>query len=248
MASVGTNPADPVATWVWRTPGDVADTVAFAVGRRLREVFLAVGPEGVDPLTARLAGALRANGIAVSCLGGDPRWTTDHRAAVDWLTRATAGGSFDGVHLDVEPWALPEWPRDAQRLMDSYAALIATVAPRCPLAVDVVPWLADRYRSGLDRVVQHCESITVLAYRDRARQILTDLRGVQRICAAHGRRYRVGVETQAPGAALPSGVTFGDDGAAVMAGELAAVAAGIDDRLFDGFAIHHVDSWRAMPE
>ena len=225
----------------------MADTVAFAVGRRLREVFLAVGPQGVDPQTARVARALRANGIAVSCLGGDPRWTTDHRAAVDWLARATAGGFFDGVHLDVEPWALPEWPRGAERLMDSYADLIATVAPRGPLAVDVVPWLADHHRSSLDRVVRHCESITVLAYRDRAQRILADLRGIQRICAAHGRRYRVGVETQAPVSSLPGGATFGDDGSAVMARELAAVAAGIGDRLFDGFAIHHIDSWRTMP-
>ena len=65
---------------------------------------------GVDDDVASLTAALRANGIAVSCLGGDPTWTVDHDAALNWAFRATTDAVFDGVHLDVEPWALPRWP------------------------------------------------------------------------------------------------------------------------------------------
>lgn len=246
VTSVGANRADATATWVWRSPVDPGGTVSFAVSRGLREVYLAVGAGGVDRPTAKLAEALRANGIAVAALGGDPGWTLDHDAALRWAERVTAGAPFDGVHLDVEPWVLPDWPQQARRLMDSYAALIATVAARGPLAVDVVPWLADEHRGALAHVVRHCDAITVLAYRDRAQRILTDVRDIQEICRAVGRRYRIGVETQPVGPSLPSGVTFGDDGSAAMARELSSVVSGIDDDLFEGFAVHHLDSWRAM--
>jgi hypothetical protein len=46
--------------------------------------------------------------------------------------------------------------------------------------------------------------------------------------------------------ALPPGITFGDEGRAVMARELGAVAAELDDGLFDGVAVHHLDLWPAM--
>lgn len=244
VASVDATPTETVATWVWRPPADTAAAVAYARFNGVREVYLAVGSHGVDALTAAFAEALRRNGIAVSCLGGDPGWTVDHGAAAAWLDRATAAGLFARVHLDVEPWALPEWPTDSARLMGAYATLIETL--QGPLAVDVVPWLASEHRGALDRVVRRCASITVLAYRDRATRILADVRDVQRICARHGRRYRIGVETQVPGPTVPPGTTFGDEGRAVMARELGAVAAGLDDGLFDGVAVHHLDSWRAM--
>jgi hypothetical protein len=43
----------------------------------------------VDDDIALLTAALRANGIAVSCLGGDPTWTVDHDTALNWAFRAT---------------------------------------------------------------------------------------------------------------------------------------------------------------
>jgi hypothetical protein len=246
VAPVGRTPTETVATWVWRVPADPSEAIAFAVSRGVREVHLAVGPDGVDRSTALFTESLRGNGIAVSCLGGDPQWTVDHDAAAAWLDRAADGALFDGVHLDVEPWALPQWPGDAARLMAAYATLIETLPTRGPLAVDVVPWFADGHRDALDRVVRHCDSITALAYRDRAARIIADVSGIRGICLRHGRRYRIGVETQVPGPSVPRDITFADDGSAVMARELASVAAGLDDGLFDGVAVHHLDSWRAM--
>ena len=104
------DPARTVATWLWQATADIGEIVAFVTARRLREVYVAVPLSGVDDHVASLTAALRANGIAVSCLGGDPMWTVDHDAALNWAFRATADAVFDGVHLDVEPWALPRWP------------------------------------------------------------------------------------------------------------------------------------------
>lgn len=236
-----------VATWLWRAAEKVRETVSIVTARKLREVYLAVPLGGVDDRIAALAVALRANGIAVSCLGGDPMWTVDHDAARNWAFRATADAVFDGVHLDVEPWALPSWPQDARILMASYATLVEEMTEVASLAVDLVPWLVDSHRETVSRVVHHCDSLTVLAYRDRAARILTDIRVIEELCEVEGRRYRIGVETQPPSSSIPSDTTFGDDGEAVMRRELAAVAERIQQPLFDGFAVHHLGSWRTMP-
>jgi hypothetical protein len=206
-----------------------------------------VPPSGVDDRIAALVGALRANGIAVSCLGGDPTWTVDHDAALNWAARATADVVFDGVHLEVEPWALPRWPQDARTLMVSYATLVEKMAEVAPLAVDIVPWLVDSHSETVSHVVHQCDTITVPAYRDRAARILTDSRGIHTLCEASDRRYRIGVETQPPSSSIPSDTTFGDDGEAVLRRQLAAVAGQTQQPLFDRFAVHHLGSWRPMP-
>ncbi len=240
------NPAVPIATWLWRATADIEEIVAFATTRRLREVYVAVPLSGVDDDVASLTTALRANGIAVSCLGGDPTWTVDHDAALNWAFRATTDAVFDGVHLDVEPWALPRWPDDARALMGSYATLVDDMTEVAPLAVDLAPWLTIDHREIVSRVVRQCDSVTVLAYRDTAAAILAQAAGMLRLCETAGIRYRIGVETQTPAPAIPANTTFGDGGEAVMVAELGAVATRVRPPLFDGFAVHHLDSWRSM--
>ena len=87
----------------------------------------------------------------------------------------------------------------------------------------------------------------MMAYRDKAAAILVEADGMLRLCETAGKPYRIGVETQPPAPAIPTHTTFGDDGEAVMLSELTAAAERIALSLFDGFAVHHLDSWRTMP-
>jgi hypothetical protein len=114
------------------------------------------------------------------------------------------------------------------------------------LAVDLVPWLTADHSDMVSRVVRHCHSVTVLAYRDSAAAILAQSDGMLGLCETAEVPYRIGVETQKPTSAIPANTTFGDDGEAKMAGELSAVATRMRPPLFDGFAVHHFDSWRSM--
>jgi hypothetical protein len=243
---VGGDPAGAVSTWLWHAGRDVADIVAFVTARGLREVCLAVPLRGVDENVAALASALRANGIAVSCLGGDPLWAVEHDRALNWAFRATTDAVFDGVHLDVEPWTLPGWPDDAAALMASYCSLVEEMKEVAPLAVDLAPWLVDDHREVISRVARQCDSVTVLAYRDSAVSILASAAGMIALCTAEQTSFRIGVETQPPSPDIPKDITFGDDGCAAMNTALTAVAEQVRHPLFDGFAIHHLGSWRTM--
>ena len=194
---MGADPASTVATWLWQAGKDIREIVAFVTARGLREVCLAVPLRGVDEDVAALTSALRANGIAVSCLGGDPMWAVEHDVALNWAFRATADAVFDGVHLDVEPWALPDWPEDAAALMASYSVLVEEMTEIAPLAVDLAPWLVDDHRDVVTHIAQQCDSVTVLAYRDDAASIVAAAAGMIALCESAGTSYRVGVETQA---------------------------------------------------
>jgi hypothetical protein len=174
-------------------------------------------------------------------------WAVDHDTALNWAFRATTDAVFDGVHLDVEPWTLPDWPDNARGLMGSYATLVEEMTEVASVAVDLAWWLADVHRDVVSRVARQCDSVTVLAYRDDAAGILTAAGAMLRLCETAATRYRIGVETQPPSTAIPTATTFGDDGETAMDTQLAAVAARIQRPLFDGFAVHHLASWRAMP-
>jgi hypothetical protein len=238
--------ADPVATWVWHVDDGVAATLDFVTAHRLREVYVNVPLSGVDDDVASLTHALRASGIAVSCLGGDASWTIDHDTACNWAFRATTDAVFDGVHLDVEPWTLPEWPVDAPALMACYADLVEEMTEVAPLAVDLAPWLVDAHHDVLTGVARQCDSVTMLVYRDNAQAILEAAAGMIALCVSAQTRFRIGVETQPPSPDVAANTTFGDDGRAAMNAALASVADRMSEPLFDGFAIHHLGSWRSM--
>ena len=69
-------------------------------------------------------------------------------------------------------------------LMASYATLVDEMTEVAPLAVDIVPWLVGSHREAVSRVARQCDSLTVLAYRDRAARILDGIRGIQELCVA----------------------------------------------------------------
>ena len=69
-------------------------------------------------------------------------------------------------------------PRMRAILMSSYATLVEEMAEVAPLAVDLVPWLVNDHREMISHIVRQCDSVTVLAYRDRAAAILAEADGM----------------------------------------------------------------------
>lgn len=235
-----------MSTWLWEVPADPREIVRFARWRGVREVFV----HGVDTAAARQCAALRSAGIGAACLAGDPRWVLDVAAAVAWLRAAVSRTGCATVHVDVEPWTLAEWPTQARSLAAAYADLIeACVAalPGIAVEIDVVPWLFDEWPAQARRALRAASSVTVLAYRDRAGQILRF--AAPAIAEAHalGRPFRIGVETMPVGPGVPSRTTFADDGPEVLRRELASVDDALSgDPWYRGIAVHHWATWRAL--
>lgn len=221
--------------------------VRFAAARRVNEVFV----NGADPRAAAQCSALRTAGIGVSCLGGDPRWVLDPRAGLEWSRAALRRSAGTTLHLDVEPWTLPEWEADVDGMTNAYADFVERCARDLggvEIVVDIVPWLFSAAPQAARRVLRAASSVVILAYRDRATAILELAAPAVDAARTAGRRYRIGAETMPVGPGVPAGVTFADDGDGVLRREIAAVHGALaGDRWYAGVAVHHWASWRRLP-
>ncbi|WP_306232609.1 hypothetical protein [Agrococcus beijingensis] len=236
------------AMWVWvqeSAPPDPAALAAHAAQQRVTEAFVSVPWGGPTPATHQCVAALRARGVRVSALGGDPSWTTG-TDALTWMQRATAAFLFDGVHLDIEPWTRRDWPGREQELLAGLARTVKDVAARTslPVEVDLSPWIADAHPAAFAEVVRRADAVALMAYRDRAPDILGLSATARQLIGQARKPYRIGVDT------LPAAEpreTFADDGRAVLERELAAVAGQLGgDARFAGVAVHDAASWMTL--
>ncbi|MGM1030781.1 MAG: hypothetical protein ACQEWM_13060 [Actinomycetota bacterium] len=237
------------AMWVWvheATPPDATAVAAFAAQQRITEAFVSVPWGGPTAITHQCAAALRGRGVRVSALGGDPSWTTG-TDAVTWMQRATAAWLFDGIHLDIEPWTRPDWAGREPELLAGLERTVKDVVARTalPVEVDLSPWLADAHPAAFAGIVRRADAVSLMAYRDRAPDILAGSATARRLIGEARKPYRMGVDT------LPvpePRETFADDGRAVLERELAAVATQLSrDPRFVGVAVHDAEHWMALP-
>lgn len=238
--------------WVWvreDAPPDPAEVAAIAEREHVAEAFVSVPWSGPSADTHRIVAALRGRGVRVSALGGDPAWTTGGDA-VAWMQRATAAFLFEGVHLDIEPWGRRDWTGREAELLRGLERTVRDVAARTslPVDVDLVPWLAEAHPRQFADIAERADAVTLMAYRDRAADILATSAAARSALGRLGRSYRVGVETGPIAEPEPTArQTFADDGRAVLERELAEVAAALAaDARCTGLALHDLAGCRVL--
>jgi hypothetical protein len=238
------------ALWVWNTPplfdtqhGEEADRFfAFCAQQKIAELYLAseFAPAGkADEAGSVLRDAdgyrnflARAHheGMKVEALAGTPEWAVKENhpqalAAVEAILAFNRASSpearFDGVHFDVEPYALVGYsdPAYQPQILTQFLEMIAQCSARTraengfPFSCDVPAWFypageADRvamtvaFNGQAKTVGEHLtdllESVTIMDYTnqaDGAGGIIA--RGLPALAsaAAQERRVVVGLET-----------------------------------------------------
>lgn len=173
-----TSTSVPRQEWVWSV-SDPASIVATARRWQVSRLLVWVAPGfSVDAATMAHLRQLRARalagGIEVDALGGDRSWATTPAIAATWAHEVEASGLFSRVHVDIEPYALPTWPKDAGQLSVGLLAAIADARTAgLPVDADIPYWYWQYAGPGgvsLDvAVLREAASITVMAYqRDAA--------------------------------------------------------------------------------
>ena len=239
-------PDRPRAMWLWDESAPPAEVVAFAGAVRVDQVFLTVPWGGPTAATRSLSRALRGGGVRVTCLGSGADWADVPDNAAVWAGRALTHGDFDGVHLDVEPWAESDWPARAERQLRGLARAVEAVRATTALTVEVdlsAGVVAD-FPELFAPVMSAASSVTLMAYRDRAPAILELSEAARRVAASVGRPYRIGVDTRP---SPDAHTTFADDGRRALEQQTAAVADLLHrDPLFAGIAVHDFAGWRRL--
>jgi hypothetical protein len=249
------------ASWVWTRPAPRA-LVRFAHRHGVRDLFVHV-PPGFDASTdrrwVRRVAALAGPGrLRLHALGGDPGWATDTAAAVAWQRDVLATGLFHRIHVDIEPWGLPEWETDRARLIAAYLRTLRALAEaggRARLEADIPFWFHQlRTRDGVpvdDAVLRVVDAVTVMTYRTRVTgtdSIARLGRPTLRSGVAAGKPVRLAVETNYLGDdPVSRKQTFHGHGRAALAAALRRVDRVVGgQRSYAGISVHDLAGWRAL--
>lgn len=285
--------------WVWETApllGDVGERRVFfefckAHGINVVGMQIATRGTGADrqldaraEWTALITEAHRRQ-MRVHALDGDPKFAraAQHgtvlsivNAVVAYNASVAPAARFDGMHLDIEPQALPEWkdPKARERLLAEYLEVNQGAAARARPAgllygVDIPFWwhMPDdvtgepigivTFHGERKLVTEHLlgfvDNIGIMAYRNVAAGpdgiITLALDTIQRVERTRDVRVFVGIETEKVREGVPATITFAGKTLRDMRQEIrAAEEAFAPYASFLGIAIHRYGSLRVMPQ
>lgn len=261
---------DPVseagrAVWVWESTatltsfGNSVQTLTdWAVSQNIDSVFLHRGwnPDELDKAySGELSAALHARGIDLYAVGaGDSGWWDEGSTnAVIWSDRQLSTGHFDGIHLDIEPWAdgtsVPE-------LVNYMAALegvkASTTAAGVTLGVATNPQLvsySDANGTFLEQVTNLADSTVIMGFRDTSPALLERTSEALAYAEAAGKPIRFGVSME-PVEVVEncSHCTFVNDGLNSFLRVEAEVSASlITSPWYEGLAVQSYGYWILLP-
>jgi hypothetical protein len=255
------------ATWLWDTPlirTSASDILAFCRENGVNTIYLQINRDVKPSEYASFIRQAGARGIAVHALDGRPSWGFEiNRPAIessfDWLSQYQSGAAedekFAGIHVDIEPYALPYWNKEGSTFIAQWQNNVRYMVQKAaelklPIAADIPFWLCNyRTPDGTETLsrwmMRKYGAVTVLAYRDSAQAIANMAAAELSEAADLGIPATVGVETVA-GMEGPQ-ITFYGKGRAKMNEQLALADSLLQKHnSFAGIAIHDFQSWKAM--
>jgi hypothetical protein len=266
-ADVTVTSAGPtVAMWAWNWT-DSAAMVSFAQAHGVTEIFAYVAPGFTDPtyipwgwsqpqlpLEESLSVDAAAAGITVYAMGGDPSWVPNPTDGTGWANEALATGLFQGLHVELEPWALASWGTDQAGTIDQYLTELADIHAVAqtygvPDEISIPYWLS-LYSTSTDApldvaAMENADAATVVTFFNSVSQIesfgQTELAAAQLV----GIPLRFAAEANQDS---PTWLTFYGDTVAEFDASLSQVnsdMAGTPGYL--GIAVEDYQGWSAMP-
>ncbi len=228
--------------WVYRTEALLASNaeqeslLAFCKERRIADLFWQINHDRSQNYALKHGEATRTflqaahrQAIRVHALDGDPAdtFTRNHDrvlAKVEAvITFNEAGERFDGLHLDIEPHALPEWKKLVDAEKEVWLTQLVTIhgrvaerarveKPALIYGADIVFWLGKthpdgslvypvNYRGETKDAAAHLldvvDNVGIMGYRGSAEGsnglIAINAKTIEQANRAHGRAY-VGVK------------------------------------------------------
>ncbi|MGG4496504.1 hypothetical protein [Brevibacillus reuszeri] len=179
------------ATWIWHTnliTSEPDQILSFSKEQGVNLLYLQMDlsqkPESYRTFIRKASEA----GIKVHALGGSPQWGLEaHRsriiALIDWVLAynqtAADEEKFSGIHLDIEPYLLPQWKTDQASVVSQWKANAeaytsrAQTDPALEIGCDIPFWLdkvflPDDSTTALSKwLIDKHDHVTIMSYRDR---------------------------------------------------------------------------------
>ncbi|MCS7463263.1 hypothetical protein N0M98_24370 [Paenibacillus doosanensis] len=276
------------ATWLWDTAliatQEGRNTIlGFAREQAVGRIYLQVD-RGVAAETYGLfIEAASQSGIQVHALDGAPDWVlpaqSDRVAGLvrwvaDYNRLAEPSRRFGGVQIDVEPYLLPQWNTDRERIAAEWLDTVTrfaeearrqseplTIGAALPFWLDEIelPELPHGEEGGeskshgegrgtlLEPMMKQLDEMTLMSYRDQAEAIIDMTAAELLLGDLLGKKVFVGVETN-PDAAAPY-ITFHGKGRKEMERQLLILDAMLSAHSsYAGIAVHDYSGWSKLTE
>lgn len=269
-------------TWVWDLNrllgGDTAkvdSAVSFLKEHQVVAVYLYASgsiAEPADlPLYRSFIEAARGQNIEVHALGGEREWALKEQSpglaaflqrVADYNDSVPAEARFAGVHLDVEPYSLPEWHSDQSDIIGNWKSVVSAArefawAHSLALGVDLPFWL-DGVPAGPDGdsaktldawMMANSDSVALMSYRTEAEGdngVLALVRQEMEHAADSSCRIYIGLNAAAD---TDAKLTFKDKGIASFNRVSSQIRRAYSKApAFGGIAVHDLDAWMALEQ
>ncbi|MBI3855672.1 MAG: hypothetical protein HY293_08275 [Planctomycetes bacterium] len=243
---------ESLSLYVWVEPDD--KLLAFCAEKKVTRLYLMFSGKETPKLRPFVQAAHAAK-IEVHAMhpGDMAEWLDpfparlDPKPILDWVDAALKTGLFDGIHLDLEPHAAPQWKSDRLKLAAGYLDLLRQVRAKGKFTFSAaVPhnWDRDELKIDGKPLIEHVQDlldyVSVMAYRGR--NIEKVLESIEHECRYKPGKVELIQETDPK--AVEEGVPL-HVGTASRLEEIFAAA-----RLKFGpalpLAVHHYGTWRDL--
>lgn len=259
------------ATWIWQ---------ADKIGEEKREILTFSKQNQIDILYVRMdmnrpfdyyrsfIREASAQGIKVHAVAGHPAWALKSHQdrmlkIVNWVKQYNREAQEDeriqGIQLDIEPYLLPEWQQDQERVIREWKANIQVFveAAKADLELEtsaaIAFWLDEiKAEAGSDMplsawMISRFDTLVLMAYRDKVtgpngilEQIDSEMKDGDRM----GKNLLVAVN-------LKEGdedhTAFAEEGTAEMQKQLDLLSQNLNQHpSFKGVAIHDYRYWKEL--
>lgn len=177
------------ATWIWDLDdmeGSIEENIDFAKEQDVNLIYLHVSLKGLDEKRVQaFVEEASEHDIQVYALGGDPNWamkknqdslSTFMSVVQDYNSQVSEEARFKGVHMDIEPYLLPEWKSKKDEVITQWMDNVRFLRKKANqgdlhLSGDFPFWVNDVKVPGKNQhlsewMLAQLDSMTIMAYRD----------------------------------------------------------------------------------
>jgi hypothetical protein len=267
-------PLQVKATWIWDAaliltePKQIMD---FAKLQNINLIYLQIDTSLSDASYSTFIQLATEKDIEIHALGGDPHWVLpseqkELKSLISWVKdynrKVSIKQQFRGVHIDVEPYILPDWNKDRSKIVKLWMETIRiysaamkdsglTKGADIPFWLDGIPTSTAAGAPTLGEwIIGQMDHVTIMAYRnmaDTSNGIIALTVDELAVAEKLGKKVIVAVET------LPSEegkfISFSKRGKTALTIELEKVVNAMQDNpAFLGYAVHDYRGWRDLKQ
>ncbi|MNO61158.1 hypothetical protein D3C76_517960 [compost metagenome] len=252
------------ATWLWNTKlieTSSDELISFMDHQGIEIVFLQISRNVSKSSYTNFIKNASMHQIKVYAADGAPDWALNSKlpkltSFMTWINNyqnsVNADEKFSGIHVDIEPYLLPEWTNNFADLVAQWQSNIiylSTEAQQMNLPLNAaLPFWMDKYKTPDQNetisywMISKLDSISLMTYRDKANTIFNLAQSELIEAELLNKKVYICVETKP--SREGNQVTFYEEGAAYMYTQLINVRSKASSYpSFAGIAVHDLGGW-----